>query len=283
MIFEEVNTLVISGGATRGFALLGAIQFLQDKNVLGQINKCIGTSIGAIIGYLICIGYHPTEIMVILSKNNILEKLSKFDILQVVQGGGVISFSILQEILEKLTIEKIKRFISLGELYDEFGMTLICATYNYSLHCMEYIGPENHPEIPCLVALRMSSSLPFLFEPFKYGESIYIDGGIIDNLPVCALDENDRAIALRLLVSQGKKGNFLDFAMDILTIPVHRLEEINLAQVSHSNCLVVSIPTTGNFFHFTMSNTEKFDLFSNGYYSIKEFFSLKNQNNDNPL
>ena len=274
MIIHESNTFVLAGGAISGFSLLGAIQYLQDKNILCNIDKFIGTSIGAIIGYLICIGYAPVELMVVLCRNNFLDKLSQFDVLNVIHGGGAASFSIVQEVIEKLTIQKISRFITMGELKELYGKTLVCCTYNQTKDCVEYIGSETHPNIPCLVALRMSANLPFLFEPFHYDGNVYIDGGIVDNLPISALEENDKAIALRLLTSKNNNESvsFMDDLMDIMTIPTRHLEKFRLEKVNHQ-CVVVVLSTKVSFLKFNVDKTEKFDLFSFGYNTMREHFN----------
>jgi NTE family protein len=273
MNIHETNTLVLAGGAIRGFSLLGALQYLQDKQILCKVNKYIGTSVGAIIGYLMCIGYAPVELMVVLCRSSFLDKLSQFDVLNVINGGGAVSFSIVQEMIEKLTIQKISRFITMGEIKELYGKSLVCCTYNQTKDCVEYIGSDTHPNIPCLVALRMSSNLPFLFEPFHYDGNVYIDGGIVDNLPTSALMENDRAIALRLLTSKDKKesSNFMDELMDIITIPTRHLENHRLDKVNHQ-CIVVILPTQVSFLQFNISKTEKFDLFSFGYNTMREHF-----------
>jgi len=269
----NANTLILSGGSVRGFALLGAIQYMQDKTWLNNIRKIIGTSIGAILGYLICIGYAPVELMVILCQNNFLDKLSHLDLLSGINGSGAASFSIIQDVLEKLTIQKIGRFITMEELLRQYGYTLVCCTYNQTAEKAEYIGPDNYPDMPCLVALRMSASLPLLFEPFMYNGSVYIDGGVIDNLPVVSLLPEDNAIALRLLSARrdNKQATFTETMMDIIRIPVRLLEEINIEKVGH-RCLVVPIRVNLSMLNFNLNQTEKFDLFSTGYNRMRDRF-----------
>ena len=43
-------------------------------------------------------------------------------------------------------------------------------------------------------ALRASFSLPGLFPPARLDDSLHIDGGVLDNLPVRALEEDDGPI-----------------------------------------------------------------------------------------
>lgn len=271
----NLNTLVLGGGAIRGFALLGAIQYMQDKGLLTNVNKYIGTSIGAIIAYLLCIGYAPVEIMVVLCQNNFLDRLGQFNFLNMMNGGGATSFSVIQDVIEKLTIQKIGRLVTMGELYGMCGKILVCSTYNHTSGQTQYIDHTNYGSTQCLVILRMSANLPFLFEPFLYDGNLYLDGGIVDNVPTGALGGDDVAVALRLLSQKKNKDitNFLDYAMDILTIPVRQLEE---ARLSHNPtaCTVISIPLDYATFHFNLNNTDKFDLFSIGYNTVREYFRI---------
>ena len=273
--FSDLNTLVLGGGAIRGFALLGAVQYMQDKSLLTRIKKYIGTSIGAIIAYLLCIGYAPVEIMVILCQNNFLDRLGQFNLLNMMNGGGAASFSIIQDVIEKLTIQKIGRLVTMDELHDISDKVLVCSTYNHTAGQIEYMDYKNQGSTQCLVILRMSANLPFLFEPFLYNGNIYLDGGIVDNVPTTALEDSDVAIALRLLSKKKNKDitNFLDYAMDILTIPVRQLEEARLAHHVQS-CTVIPIPLDYASFKFSLNNTEKFDLFSIGYNTVREYFRI---------
>ncbi len=43
-------------------------------------------------------------------------------------------------------------------------------------------------------AVRASLSLPGLFPPARLAESLHIDGGVLDNLPVRSLDEDEGPI-----------------------------------------------------------------------------------------
>jgi predicted acylesterase/phospholipase RssA len=127
-----------------------------------------------------------------------MERLAKFDVLQAMHNHGAVSFSIINEILEKMTIEKIGRLITLGELRDRLGKKLYCCTFNLSSQEQEFMSAQDRPEMPCLIALRMSANLPVLFEPFHYDNSYYIDGGVISYFPIFKVDINkDVPIGIR--------------------------------------------------------------------------------------
>lgn len=273
---KPYNTLLLSGGAIKGFALLGGVQYLMDQGVLTKIEKYIGTSIGAIIAYLLCIGYTPVELMVFFCQTHWFKKLASFDVLNVVQGCGAISFSIVQDMLEKLTVKKIGRFITLKQLRDEFGKTLICCTYNYTEDKEQFMNPDDSPDLPCLTALRMTSSLPLIFEPFEYDGCIYLDGGISSNFPIQHIHrEKDIAMGLSLGKSDLHEKNIhhvpssFELMWKILSIPMSQLQKIRNKE--HGDlCDLIEIPLDGYFsLQFDINNNEKFDMFSTGYNSVK--------------
>lgn len=286
---KEYNTVVLSGGAARGFGLLGAMQYIQDQNKLGGIKKYIGSSIGAIIAYLICIGYTPTELMVILCQKHLLpEKMSKqIDIMNIFHGAGAVPYHIIQEFLEKLTIHKIKRYITLSELHTRFEKELVCCTYNATLFQPEYISYKSHPQLDCITALRMTSNLPFLFEVFTYDDYRYIDGGIVDNFPVGQVQDEDTAVAVRVCMTpstipEKQEENMLSEILSMVFIPMARIEHMTMEMMLNKrpdmDIISVDIPSYMSY-KFHLSHTNKFDMFSKGYETIKKYF----QPNDSQL
>lgn len=279
---KKYDTIVLSGGATKGFGIVGSLQYLQDIQILPTIKKFIGTSIGAIISYLVCIGYSPIEIMIISCQKKIFEKMSQVDILNVMNGQGAVSFHIFQEILEKLTIEKVKKYVTLQDLYTKYNKELICCTYNMTLQKPEYISYKTHPDLNCITALRMSSNLPFFFEIFCYDDYKYIDGGIADNFPISQVLPEDVTLGIRtkkvLSIDPDKKeddNNLLNQFLSMLTIPIGRIEEIQISLDINKHVDLITIPIPSYMLcSLNMSNTEQFDLFSIGYETAKKFFKI---------
>lgn len=276
---KTYNTIVLSGGATKGFGLVGSLQYLLDIQILPHIHKFVGTSIGAILSYLVCIGYSPIEIMIISCQKKIFEKMTQIDILNVMNGNGAVSFHIFQELLEKLTIEKIKRYITLRDLYVKYGKELICCTYNMTLQKPEYISYKTHPDLNCITALRMSANLPFIFETFCYDDYKYVDGGIADNFPIGQVEPDDLVLGVRTQKILSKdpnrkeEENVLKQFLSMLTIPIGRVEDIQMSLQQNKHVDIISIPIPSYLcFSLNLTNTEKFDLFSIGYETTKKYF-----------
>lgn len=177
------ETLILSGGGTKGFCILGSLQYLQDTKRLdcSSIKRFVGTSIGAIISFFIAIGYTPMELVVYLCSHNILESLSLNGFDGVLKGDGVYQYSTLSKMYEEMIREKINFIPTLRDIKERFDKDLIMCTYNSTKKIKEYVSYRNYPDLSCLDAMRMSSNLPFIFSPFWYNSNEYIDGGIVEN------------------------------------------------------------------------------------------------------
>ena len=254
------DTLTLAGGSTKGLMVLGALQYAYDNFLLNNIKIYVGTSCGAMISYLLLIGYTPIE----------------FNIVAMINSQGASSFSNIHENLEKMTIEKIGFYPTLKDLKDKFNKTLICVTYNITENKTEYLSYENYPNLPCLTAIRMSSNLPLIFENYKYGNSYYVDGGISDNFAIDIGDKLGKKVLGILLESSEsnfnneKDINILEFIYKLMFIPISQILEYKLKNVSEK-CKIITLKNSKlKFFNFDINSKEKLDLFSNGYTQIKE-------------
>jgi predicted acylesterase/phospholipase RssA len=279
----DYTTLVMSGGGIKGLGGLGALQFLADNHKLAGITKFIGTSVGAIISYLVCIGYTPIEILIMINQKRILEKMSvAFSIVDLINSGGAMNFYIIQSILEEMTTSKIGHFLTLRQLFDEFQKELVCCTYNYDKGICEYLDYKNYPNIPCITALRMSSNLPFLFQPFQYEHAHYLDGAILDNFPLSQLTQTDVAIAINLgystktikKVTRNRSFNFMNYVFDILFLPIRNIQTFIAQQTKYPPLDLIELPLDVDVLNWNITTSDKFNSFSIGYDTIKKQYQV---------
>lgn len=155
--------LALSGGGARGIAHLGVIKALEEIGITPQVIS--GTSAGAIIGALYAHGYSTNEILKI-----ILE---------------IKAYKFLKPALNTkgfLKMEAISTFLANYIPENDFStlkIPLEVAVTNIRTGKTEYFNSgELHPII-CA-----SCCIPVLFNPIKYKGEQYIDGGILNNLPV---------------------------------------------------------------------------------------------------
>lgn len=273
---SNYDTLVVSGGASRGILSLGALQYAYDNFFLTNINTYIGTSAGAMICFFLIIGYTPLELIVYLCTNRILERLQNFNIVGMINGFGASSYAGLQEELEKITIAKIGRLPTMKDLHTKFGKQFICCTYNITNDSSEYLSHETHPDLPCITALRMSSNLPLVFEKFNYNGNFYIDGGIADNFPIDIGDLKGEKVLGLLLDNERENFNkiqdmdIIEYVYNLMNIPSTQSVEFKVKSVSNK-CKIIRLTFEKiKIFNFNIETKTKLEMFSSGYQQMKK-------------
>lgn len=155
--------LVLSGGGARGFAHLGVIQALNEAGIYPDIIS--GTSAGALAGVLYADGYTPNEILKLMNSGSRLDfmrpALPREGLLQI---GGVMK--ILKSSLRAKTFEELK-------------IPLYVSATDLNNGKAEYFS-----EGDLFDPVMASASIPVLFQPVVINNICYVDGGVLDNLPL---------------------------------------------------------------------------------------------------
>ena len=282
---EEFDTLVLSGSSSRGIAVLGALQYFYDNNLLNNVQYYFGTSSGFIINYLLIIGYTPIEILIHVFTTKILEKMQKINFNNLLKGQGAVSWDEnIGKLLSKMTLDKIKFIPTFDQLYNTFSKKLIGITYNASLENMEYLSVENTPDLSCIEAAKMSSNLPFLFEKCKYKNNYYIDGGIVNNFPIDIAKKVSNKILGIMTYNEGNKdvkknnkiiecSNQFNYIYRLIFIAIDHITETRIKNEDDHNIKIIKIPTgTLKSYNFNIDSKMKFLLFSTGYNLCTELF-----------
>lgn len=93
-------------------------------------------------------------------------------------------------------------------------------------------------------AIRASSSFSVIFDPCKYKDKIFLDGGILDNVPVDEVRKlgADKVIAVKFNSDKITEfSNVMDIAMKTVDMMGNKISEINLV----GSDLVITIDTDG--------------------------------------
>lgn len=180
------DSLVLSGGASRGILTLGALKYAHEMNYLKKVEYYSGTSIGAILCALLCVGYTPDELYP--HTQQLFERLlSEISIsTDCLSRGGLCSNENLIRVCMDLISDKIQHHTQLT-LLEFYVITkkyiFICAT-NLNTQSPVYFNHITHPDLRLDLALRMSCNLPIVFTQINYNGEYYVDGFLSDNLPL---------------------------------------------------------------------------------------------------
>ena len=274
LVYHDYDTIVLAGGSAKSIVTLGALQYIYDNYLHRNLKYYIGTSAGAMICYLLIIGYTPIEIIVYICTEQLLEKMQNFNVFSLVQGRGASSFNVIQEQLEKMTILKIGYLPTLKDLKTNFNKELVCTSYNLTESRTVFLNSQDYPNLPCITALRMTSNLPLIFENYKYGNSFYIDGGVSENFPIDYGDLIGNKVLGINLIQEIKdyepNMNTLEFIYKVMFIPIQQSIVHKISKAS-SKCKIIQLRYDKiKFFDFNVRSQMKMEMFSSGYQQISE-------------
>jgi NTE family protein len=194
--------LVLSGGGAMGLAHIGLLKGLEEAG-FPRPSLVAGTSMGAIVGGLYAIGMPPDEMeRFILDDFDITDYLDSFVFRingpfgRIIQTGqalavlagkpGIDPGQRALELLESLTG---------GKRFDETEIPFRCNAVDL-ISGREVVFNSGS----LALAMRASMSLPVFFEPFEYNGMCFVDGGLLNNMPVAiARNEGfDRVLAVNV-------------------------------------------------------------------------------------
>lgn len=165
LIGGQSLALVLSGGGARGFAHIGVVKALREAGL--QIDRVGGTSIGAIVGAGVAAGWSIEEMTErfrhAFYDTNPLSDYT-LPLVSIVSGRKV--SRLLRETYGEREIE-------------DLVLPFYCVSANLTRGAVHV-----HREGKLWQALRASISIPGLLPPVFKGGEVFVDGGVVNNLPV---------------------------------------------------------------------------------------------------
>ena len=242
---NQFNTLLFEGGGVRAVVYSGAIQRLEEENMIENIQYLAGTSSGAQTAALLCCGYNSKEMKEVLENapwDKILNgKLLSFKgIKSIIKKFGYCDSIYLKNYLDNLLYRKtgIKN-ITFLELYNYSSIHLKIGVCSLKDKDFKYIDHITYPDMPVSIGLTASSSIPFIFTSVKWEEDLFIDGGLVGNLPITAFPEQN-SLAFNLInndflnIDKKKPKNIFIFIKNILLILLRNSQKF---YSSDNNCI----------------------------------------------
>jgi len=184
--------LILGGGGFRGLAHIGVLKALERLGI--PISEYGGTSIGAIIAAMAASGMKPKEI------EEIGLSIRQNDIFDLNYQGFLTRPSRIQGLCkgEKLK-QLIKRIIPVSR-FNELQRPLFLSSVDIGNGEMVFWGMSPNDEVLLHDAVYSSCAIPGIFPPQRIGETFYVDGGVVDSLPIqlANLRNLDAVIAVNL-------------------------------------------------------------------------------------
>lgn len=245
--------LALSGGGIRGIAHAGVLKALEDNNI--KVDIIGGCSSGSLIASLYAIGYSPYYIYTLFKKYSsqivqinatpFLTGISGFMRNKNVKLKGLKTGQSIEKIYNELSAKKGIKVLS------DIKMPLVITTVDL-LTSQEYILTNKIPQetesqqyitdISVGKAVRSSSSFPAIFCPCEFDKHLFMDGGVLDNVPVCEVKKQgaDKVIAVNFVSDPlDSKSNVMDIIMKTIDIMGNKISEDCLSQSDY----IITVPT----------------------------------------
>ena len=165
--------IALSGGGARGIVHIGVLEALHKYGIRPEIIS--GASAGALVGVFYASGMEPLQILELV-KSNKLVKMFKWQM----PSNGLIDIKKVLSLLEQ----------NIGN--DDFS------SLKKPFYCSVVNLNSGHSEIKnegrLFQWVLASVSIPIIFEPQIIDGNTYVDGGLLNNLPVDCIRDRCRIL-----------------------------------------------------------------------------------------
>ena len=169
-------SLVLGGGALRGLAHIGALRALEEHGLKPE--AVLGTSIGALVAATWASGFPVPELEAMALG------LRRRDIFQLAHTDMALKRMLSPALYRKEPLQDLVRGL-LGDLtFRELPRRLVVSAVEINSGQQIFFGLPGLLDIPVAEAVIASCSLPGFFAAHEIDSRFWVDGALIDNLPV---------------------------------------------------------------------------------------------------
>lgn len=184
-----IDTLVLSGGGPSGVAYAGILKALIDYDTFqkDKLKEIITTSVGIIFAILYLLDYNILQIEKLVLEKDLTKLLNidDIDIDNLLVKYGLFSNEHIGESVSSFIRHKTeKNDLTLKEFYKLSNIILTVKVYNVDIGKTEYLNHINTPDIKLTTLSMMTTAIPYLFQPIKYNDNLYVDGGLKGHFPI---------------------------------------------------------------------------------------------------
>lgn len=273
---------IFGGGAIRGLAYLGSLQAMKELGI--RVKAFAGSSVGAVFAAFAALGYEDNEFVRVFDEVNFdLFRDVRFDIAKkfaISKGEHFLSW-IREGIEKKYYGCEYNKGCNSPVTFKDINNDLYVITSNIN-GCEPFIFSKyTTPDFEVAKAVKISTSLPGLLEPFEDENNILIDGDMMKSWPMWKVSkllcpEDARIVEFRL---EGAKhwpdvknsveylnavfATLSNFATDFLMQMYQSKDKFDYIKINTEHVLPVQ---------FTLPKKDREALIQLGYETTREYF-----------
>lgn len=271
------NTLILSGGSYKGYSYIGVFRRLEQTGIRANIRNVSACSVGSIFGLLFVLGLSSETMLKTLSKHDV-NRAYHFDINAFMSGYGFCDFSKIYNILVQILAEHgIEKTITFKELHQRFDLHYVVNATCLETREVSYFDWQTAPDMSVLKAIQMSCSIPLLFVKVVHEDKTYLDGGLLDNLPILPFREKARDEVLSIYLTEKVTRSDLDSLSGYLISVVNMVTtnyNVLRERLYYPDSFLVKICVSVNFMTLQITNEQISELIESGYQQTNYYFAL---------
>ena len=225
----------LGGGSAKGLAHIGVLKVMEEEKV--PIEYITGTSMGSIIGGLYAAGYTIEEIEKIAIEmdwielfNDKLDRKDKGITRNLIEDRNTVALP-MEGLIPKLPSGAVGGKTASAKLNELFYGVLDIEDFRKLPRKFAAVGTDLNSGEGVMIdkgsiatAIRASLSLPSIYNPVQVDDKLYVDGGVVRNLPVQDLKVLGADYTIGINVGEGfekrdpDKMNIIAVVSDSMTI-----------------------------------------------------------------
>jgi len=205
--------LVLGAGAAKGFAHIGVLKILEAQKI--PINMIVGTSAGSLVGSLYAYGYDAFTLQAIALS------LEKGDVTELtIPNNGFIKGERLRDFVNA----KVK-----GQPIEKLKIPF----YAVATDIRNGEGVVFHSGNTGM-AVQASSAVPGVFQPARFSGTSYVDGGVVNPLPVDVAKKYGADVVIAVDITNGVDATIptttMETIMKSIGIMYNRISQLPVSQ-----------------------------------------------------
>ena len=266
---KNKKILVIGGGGIKGIGYIGALNYLEESGKLKDIEIYAGTSIGGLLCGLLYIGYTAKKLKNLTMKLN-LNKLQKINISNLfVTYGFDDGLSMTNMLMKMFAARGYDDKTTFKQLFEKTNKKIVLTGTCINDKSVHYFSYETQPDMPLLLAMRITISFPIYFSPIKYNDLIYIDGGCIDSYPLNLFDKEINDV-IGIHAAANVSNNNINDINNLEDYIINVFQSLFNKQNRTDNTIIVNIENI-NILNFNIDKKFKKNLLDIGYDAAKNY------------
>ena len=275
-----IESLVFSSGGINGIYFVGCLRALEEFNMIPSIKNIRGTSIGALFAVLIAIGFSSRELSetILHINTGLLIDVSLERLISFTENYGIDPGIKLKKVCSIFMEQKLGRSsVTFKELYEINPIHLTLVGSCISSGKPVYFNKDTFPDMLVTEAIRISSSIPFIFTPVTFHDNVYVDGALLDPYPVSAAVPGQ---ILGFLIKQEKPSSVKSSLPSYITAIVnciHKKDRLlkEMPRTIEQKLSTITIPASLTSINFSTTQEQKRFAIERGYQCTIRFLQQK--------